>query len=249
MSCWNLDSLPELTAYDDPITKQYADRVGAVDSLVPGGGIAWVAKKTIARHRMIYCKATQGDCGGASSVPELTDAKITSIAGSLGSTAVGFAGSTGELAGFGLAAGSTALAAVTFGIGAVAAVITTIFSHHAAAVAKEENTLCLVSETYNAYAAKIEQAVASGQITVAQAQALALQVEQQLVGIMASGYKNYNAYAYYTYALKAVSLYAREQIYPQLAKPVTTQVLDAIAKPQSLALVLGGLVAAKLLLR
>jgi hypothetical protein len=248
MACWNLD-LPQLDLYESPIVKQYADAVGAVDSLVPGGGIAWLTKQTIARHRMIYCKSTQGDCKGTGAVPELTDAKLTSIAGSIGGAAVGAAGSAGWLAGAGIAAGSTALAAATFGIGAVAVVITSIFSHHAAAVAKEENTICLVSETYNAYAQKLEEAVASGQTTVAQAQAIALQVEQQLTQVLATGYKNYNAYAYYTYALKGVSLFAREQIYPKLAKPLTTQVLGEVTKPENLGLILGGLVAAKLLLR
>jgi hypothetical protein len=244
MACWNLD-LPELTSYDDPITKAYADQVGAVDSLVPGGGIAWVTKKSIARHRMIYCKSTQGDCGQGQSIPDLTLSQDTAIASKVAGAGLGIASTLGV--------GITSLlpglagAGVTLGLSLIPGVIIGIFSHHAAAVAQEENVLCLVSTTYNSYAEALERAVSSGQITVVQAQQTSATVAQQLIQQMATGYKNYNAYAYYTYALKGVELFAREQIYPKLAQPATQQILGEITKPVNIGLILGGIAAAKIL--
>lgn len=242
MPCWHLD-LPILEN-DQTLIDSYLDRSG-VSSSIQNGGVRWLADQSIKRHRLLYCKSTQGDCGTVTP-PDLSAARDTKLAG-LG---LGIAGGTGLLgAGLGaLGLAGAAAGAATAGLSLIPTVLIGIFTHHAQAVKLEQDTLCDVSSKYNAYAQAIEQAVASGQLTVAGAQQTSQAIANVLTQELQQGYKDCNAYCYYVYCLKATELFAREIVYPKLAQPLTTQLVNEVTKPANLAMLVGLGVAAKILL-
>jgi|SRR5579885_88320 len=109
-----------------------------------------------------YYKKSPGDCGtAASSLPGTL--KAVPALSVTGSSLLKFAAATGPAAPFVAAAG------------AVASVLGDIFGifggHHAAAVAKEQNTLCQIVPAANQALSIIDQALQQGQMTSADASA------------------------------------------------------------------------------
>lgn len=94
------------------------------------------------------------------------DLSLTEAAGSIAGATTGAVGAAAG--GFATAAG-TALGVATLGIGAVVAVLSIIFAHHAAAVAQEQNLECVATAAANNAMNVLAQGVASGQIAPADA--------------------------------------------------------------------------------
>jgi hypothetical protein len=142
--------------------------------------------------------------------------KIAGTGAALAGTGLGIAGS--------LSAGTTvlgvglgALGAVAGGVGALLAVPFALIQRHAQMVKLEDQTLCEISATYNAYAVKIEQALVSRQLTLAQAQAYIQEVNAQMQSALSGHVKNCNGYCYYVNACKALTLFLSEYVYPRMA--------------------------------
>lgn len=139
--------------------------------------------------------------GVSAYVPGTSDCKASGISG--GAQNLQLAGKAGGLA---LTAASvpwagagTALisAPLTFGISiAIAGIVgifSTIFQHHAQAVAKEQSTLCTAVPAANNYFTVIDQAVASGQATAQQALQALASLSSDFRSAVSGIYKNCNA--------------------------------------------------------
>lgn len=201
----------------------YAQKVGApygkdnATTCSPYGLVVSV----ILSHRFPYYKDSPGDCGHDTKV-NISGAGA-SKALSIGGTAAGtFSGITGIATGTtSIAAGGIAGAGAIAGIAAFGAGLLLLplafIAHHSAEVALEQKVLCAVSSGYNDFADQVEGLLKSGSITLDQANNMADQMQQQIVNALASGLKSCNARCYYTYAIKAVTMFCKERWYPALA--------------------------------
>jgi hypothetical protein len=174
----------------------YADRVGA-----QGGTANWVRCYTVACltiNRLLYWHTRLGDCGQPVGAALSTSTKIEAQA-------------TSNLLGSVPIAGPLLQQLSQF----------LPWAHHAQAVATEQNTLCDVTNNWNGFCNAIEVAIQNGQIAVQDAiqrmQAIStqLQAEAQTVvnGKINSGYG-------VVMALKAMSLFNAEVVYPMLQPTV-----------------------------
>src|SRR5579864_6839031 len=108
------------------------------------------------------------DAGGASIyVPGTSECAASGISGA--NRAVGFISSGASLAltgvvQAGLIATGPATLGITIAIAGLTGLFSTLFSHHAAAVKKEQNTLCTAVPAANNYLDIIDQAVSSGAV-------------------------------------------------------------------------------------
>lgn len=108
---------------------------------------------------LLYSKNTPGDCGappavgGGVGVPQ-----VIGLSGQVGSSLVSGLGVAGVIGG-----------AATLGIGAAIAVgvgvLETVLSHHSAAVANEQATICAVMNFFNPIITRIDAAVKAGTIS------------------------------------------------------------------------------------
>lgn len=116
--------------------------------------------------------------GGPDYVPGTADCKAATGAGSSPAAEIGLAGKAGSLALTGVNAAGLLAAGPTLGISlaisSIIGIFSTIFNHHAQAVAKEQSVLCAAVPAANNYLRLIDQAVQAGQASPQQAiQALA----------------------------------------------------------------------------
>src|SRR6267142_3543544 len=204
----------------------YAQRSGAVgiDQLCG-------ARASLQAGRLIYWKNTPGDCPMPSKVSLGPGASIAKV-GSLGLAGVG-ADSTISLAttgGAGIGASAGGAGAALGGIPALAGTIATgvglaliplviwniISAHHKIAVAREQATLCDVTQAYNQWEDTIETGIANGSMTVLDAKNAVPLMEQQLMAAMQAIRKECNAACYFQKNLKALNLYAVEKLYDYL---------------------------------
>lgn len=216
----------------DEVAAQYADRVGAPRGKDgPTTCSVWaLCRDVVKARRLPYYADNPGDCGKNTKV-SITGAGTAKGIG-IGSSAAGaFSGSVGVATGLtgsaaieagGLAAAGAIASIAAFGAGLIALPFAFI-AHHSAEVALEKKVLCSVASGYNDFADQMDGLLATGNISVAQASQLADQIQQQIVTALQSGYKNCNARCYYTYAIKALTLFNKEKGY---------QILAASFKPQ-----------------
>lgn len=127
-------------------------------------------------------------CGASNSPNDsLNDLKLASTGSGLALQAVSAAG---------LAAGPLT-AGISIAVASVVAIFSTIFSHHAQAVAKEQAAECALVPAANNYLNIIQQAVASGQQTPAQGiaalQSLQSDFESQISSVMKNTSSSCNA--------------------------------------------------------
>lgn len=210
------------------IANFYAQKVGA-----PSGkndsktcDVRSLVVNVIMAQRLPYYGDNPGDCGKDTKV-SITGAGASkaigigsTVAGTFGSIA-GIATGTGASISSGLAAGGLAAAGSIASIAAFGAGLLLIplafIGHHSAEVAIEKKVLCSVASGYNSFADQVEALLSSGQMTADQAGQLADQIQQQIISALQSGYKNCNARCYYTYAIKALTMYCKEYHYMMLA--------------------------------
>jgi hypothetical protein len=102
-----------------------------------------------------------GDCSASG---QSSNVKLAQMAGGMALTGVNAAAmmSASVMAALG---GAAILGAATLGIGALIGLFPLLFSHHAAAVKKEQSILCSAVPAANNYLAIIDQAVNNGQAT------------------------------------------------------------------------------------
>lgn len=208
-----------------------------------------------ARH-VLYWKNTAGDCGTPSKVSLGPAGTIQTGLGAAATTAsaVGTIGGTSGAGLIGAAwAGPLALAVVPFAIWGI------ISGHHAAAVAREQGTLCDVCDYYNANF----DAIVAANIDWAQKKALFDQVLQQSIAALQgiSQHGPCNAGCVYQAFMNAVhDLYVKLYAQPPAANPLpgissqpgaaetpTNATKTATSGPQSAILAGAGLISAHLM--
>lgn len=180
----------------DSVLQQYAAQAGARSS----DFTLCYAVAVLKSRRLIYWKASPGDCGSAGIALSGTTQIEAAVGGSLGSAA----SVDPEPISKGILAGLSAI----FG-GFTAA--------HAQAVATEQSTLCKVTTSYNQIAQQLEQAVKTGALTPDQAATILAQVCAQLDPVLASIYKSCNFSCGFRIALKALQQYNADIVFPALA--------------------------------
>jgi hypothetical protein len=149
-----------------------------------------------------YWKTTIGDCPAPSAAAQSLGVTLGVQGGQIASTA-------------GLSALETAgviSGPATLGIGAAVgfaiAGIEDIISHHAAAVSKEQTTLCYIAGTINQTLPQIDSAVASGTITPAQGASLVSQLMDKMKPILATIQQVCNAACVYSGVLSGHTAFA-----------------------------------------
>lgn len=154
-------------------------------------------------RRMIYYKASPGDCGSSA----------INLSG-LGTTR----GITAGLS----AAGSADPEPISKTILSGLATLFGLFgAAHAQAVANEQTTLCQVSTSYNAIAVQLENFVASGQLDPVSAAGILSQAAAQLDGVLATVAKTPgDAASGFRIALKALVAYNTQIVFPALSPQV-----------------------------
>jgi hypothetical protein len=156
-------------------------------------GFATLVEGWLRARGFLYWKTNYGDCPAPSAVPGVNIAGLATNAGVNGGM---LAAQVAGVAGAGLAG-------LTFGVSALASVITSVLQHHQQAVLDEQSTLCAVSTYFNKGINLIDNAVALGQVDaadgVAALKSLVTQTVQGMMGIV----KTCNAACIYTGALKA----------------------------------------------
>lgn len=170
-------------------------------------------------NRIPYCKAQLMDCG--------TPTSSTSDA----ATGLRVANEVGGVA-------ATALTGVPIGGGGpgLLSILAGIFSHHAQAVAKEQETLCQVSTAYNQFADQIEQMLKTGQIALQDAivtlQKVYYQLVAQLNTIEGPGTSGCNAGCFYHSALDALLAFNKKYVYPSLVPSAQAVALPGTSSAQ-----------------
>lgn len=206
----------------------YAQRSGA-----NGHDELCMVKSNLLAGRLMYWKNQPGDC------PQPTKVNLGAVAGltkglglagtgvaaasSVGLAATGGAGVGASAAGsgaalgglpsiFGAIAGPAALVAIPLAIWGI------ISAHHKVAVAREQATICDVSQAYNQWEDAMESGLVTGAVTPTDAKRAILVLEPQLTQALQAIVKGgCNAACYFQKALKALNLYAVEKLYDSLA--------------------------------
>jgi len=104
------------------------------------------------------------NCSGVS-MPNISFTQAAGLAGTAASGAIGVASATGALA---ASAAATAIPVIGIGI-AIVSIVGAIFAHHAQKVKEQAQLDCAAVNAANNAWANIQQALASGQLTLAQA--------------------------------------------------------------------------------
>jgi hypothetical protein len=184
----------------------YAASAGA-SSTGPNAWMYCLAIAFMRVRRFIYYKQNPGDCGSKTSIQ------------------IGTVGAIGQ----GLLAGSVAdPEPVSKGILTALGSLANLFgAAHAAAVNTEQSTLCDVAVAYNQNATSIENALASGQITLSQAvQYLDGLVSNLMPHLQSIAKTQGDAAQGYIIALNALMAYNTAVVYPALANPVSGLVTE-----------------------
>jgi len=158
---------------------------------------------------ILYWHRLAGDCGQPVPLTRSSGGQIVGLSGSAASGVIGGLGAVGALTG-----------AVTFGIGTAITVavgaIEEIFSNHAQAVKREQDTICSVANFFNPVVAKIDQAVRIGAISATQGMTFMRQICDQSIQGLSSIEKACNAACVYIGILKAHKDFA-QSLYPAIA--------------------------------
>lgn len=171
--------------------------------------------------------------GGAIYVPGTPDCAASGISGA--GQDLQLAGKAGGLALTGAQVAGVVSAPFTFGlsiaISGIVGIFSTIFNHHAQAVAKEQNVLCTAVPAANNYLNVIDQAVASGAATAQQAlqalDSLASDFQSTVSGI----YKSCNAACVMQMCL-AAAIATQKAKYTALAQQQASAAAAAAAAPR-----------------
>jgi hypothetical protein len=204
----------------------YAQRAGALtpDELC-------FVQACLITGRLIYWKQNPGDCPTQTRLSFGPGGKIAKV-GSLGLSGVGAASSISLFAtgGAGIGASAGGSGAVLGGLPALAGTAATVVglaliplivwnfisAHHKIAVAREQATICDVTQAYNQWEETIEYGIAYGQATVLDSKNAVPVMEQQLQQALQAIKKECNAACYHQKAVKALNLYAVEKLYDSL---------------------------------
>jgi hypothetical protein len=165
----------------------------------PANGASFVitCEANLRARGLLYARQNAGDCGAPVGAPTgFGSGQIVGLSGAAASGVIGGLGAVGALSG-----------AATFGIGtavtlAVSA-ISGIFTHHAAAVANEQATICSVVNYFNPIVKQIDDAVASGQISDQEGIVYMTQVANQAINGLQGIYQKCNAACFFIGFLKA----------------------------------------------
>jgi hypothetical protein len=155
--------------------------------------------------KLDYFKKTPGDCSTGTKVGSL-GLSVTKF-GSLGASSVGSLATMGALG-----TASTAIGLATFGVGLALLPLGFLFKHHAQAVAKEQATICQVSEGFSAELDSLHSAIQSRQITQEQANQILDQLQAAAWQALDTIYQECNASCYYKAAIKAIIMYEKVKV-------------------------------------
>lgn len=175
--------------------------------------IRWntLAEACLRARGLIYSKSNPGDCPAPSSIGGIGSAQIVGLSGTAASGVVGGLGAAGVLAG-------PATLGISTAVSVAVSAISSIFTHHAQAVANEQATICQVAGYFNPLLKQIDAAVRSGQITCDQAQLYVKQVANQAINGLQSILQECNAACWYVGVLKA-HIDLAVSLYPLIAPP------------------------------
>jgi hypothetical protein len=228
---------PQLNTISDADMLMFVHAVGTNDSSLCYVAACLYAGRLLYGKNNVGLPPSGGDCGSQSSISLGPASLVTKTAGLAGAglgASAGVATLVGSSAalGIGEAASIVGLAALPFTIWGV------FGAEHAAAVQKEQTTLCSVAVAYNTWATAIEAQIQSGKVSAADASAASDAVVTQLVEAMQSIRKTCNFACGMTYAVKALGNYNKAVRFPALVSP-TAAVLNSVGLG-SLASTLGG---------
>jgi hypothetical protein len=235
-----------LRAIDPADVTAYAQRSGAQGS----NQIAFV-QACLLTGRLIYWKNNPGDCPVQTRInsgPAQTISRVGSVglagagaASSVGLFATGGAGVGASAPGAGVALGglpaiggiSAAAAATVVGLALIpVAIWGAISAHHKIAVAREQATICDVSQAYDAWEQTVEYGIANSQTMATDAKSYLLgTVEPQLMQSLQAIMKQCDAACFMQKALKALDLYAVEKLYDSLTPRAQTSPVTNPANP------------------
>ncbi len=206
----------------------YAQRSGAV-----GADQICGVKAQLLAGRLMYAKQAVGDCpkvtkinlGISSTVSKGLGVASTGIAAasSISLLATGGAGIGASAGGSGvLLGGLPAVIGTTAGIAALVAIPLAVWAaisaHHKIAVAREQATICDVTQAYNQWEDTVEASLVTGQMIPADVKAAILVMEPQLMQALQAIVKGgCDAACYFQKNLKALNLYAVEKLYDTLS--------------------------------
>jgi hypothetical protein len=193
---------------DDPTLESIAASAGA-QSQNWTMCLAMVFLKT---RRMVYWKVRPGDCGS----------RAYFIAPGATSIGAGILGSGASIDPEPVSKSILAGLAAIFG-GFTAA--------HAAAVQREQDTLCEISTAYNQAIQQIEGAVAAGRLDAVNASSILDSIIQQLDPGLGAIAKPVNAAYGFRLALRALQIYNENYVFPGLA-PVATVTIPGLVPVQ-----------------
>lgn len=195
----------------------------AANSVMPQSSIKSTAGFTETVWNQLVESASSGSiyynpsgCSGVSSSNNL----------SLVKTASGMALSGAQIGMTAAGVSSVAFGAVTFGISALVGLFTIIESHHAQAVAKEQQTECPAIAAANNYLQIIEQGVSSGEYTpaegIAALQSLQSDFNAALAGITKNSSSQCNAGCVWEKELATIVAYKTSQYQDMAAQQAAT---------------------------
>jgi len=187
------------------------------------------AESVLSQNVLIYWAYTPGDCelqmqaagAGTSAKPSASigAASVLAIGSAIDATAlsagklvVGSGFSTGN---FGQALGSVGVGLGIFGT--IAGIITKITDAKIAAQNLGRNTLCAISAQYNALAPSVEEALAQGQITLAQVRVWSSQARDEMLSLLSKA--SPHQVAGWPEIVKALTDFNNEVRWPALAQP------------------------------
>lgn len=177
--------------------------------------------------------------GGAAYVPGTKDCSASGVSG--GAKDVQLAGQAGGLAltavtvpwggaGTALLATGPATFGITIAIAGLVGLFSTIFAHHAAAVKKEQSTLCTAVPAANNYLNIIDQAVSSGAVDAQHALAALDSLSSDFRSAVSGIYKSCNAACVMQMCLDA-AVAKEKQKYQALAQQQAAAAAQAAAQP------------------
>lgn len=145
---------------------------------------------------LIYWKSQPGDCPAPSPIPGISTGQVVGLSGTAASGVIGGLGEAGVLAG-------PATLGISTAVSIAVSAISSIFTHHAQAVANEQATICAVAAYFNPLVKQIDAAVASGQITASQGVTYMTQIVNTAIQGLQSIMQTCNAACWYSGVLKA----------------------------------------------
>lgn len=171
-------------------------------------GFSAVCEACLRSRGLIYWKTSPGDCPAPVAPSGFTSGQIVGLSGNAASGVIGGLGAVGAISG-----------AATLGIGAAVSFAVSgleeLFTHHAQAVATEQQTICAVAGYFNPLLKQIDTAVSSGEISADQGVTYVKQVANQASSGLAGILKSCNAACVYQAILRAHADFAA-YLYPRI---------------------------------